>query len=95
MPRTAKDDRTRDRRRPPEEVAMERGQTTTQTRGGMDFLTRGEVARLLGVSPNTVARWARDGRIPCQMTLGGHRRFERNVIEDLVDCLRVDQEPRH
>lgn len=47
------------------------------------FLTRTEVARLLGVSPNTVSRWAREGRLPCQMTLGGHRRFDHAVIEDI------------
>jgi excisionase family DNA binding protein len=48
------------------------------------YLSRSEVARLLGVSANTVARWAREGRIPCQRTLGGHRRFSRNAIEDLL-----------
>jgi excisionase family DNA binding protein len=47
------------------------------------YLTRGEVARLLGVSPNTVSRWAREGRLACQMTLGGHRRFDRTLIEQL------------
>jgi excisionase family DNA binding protein len=47
------------------------------------FVTRTEVARLLGVSPNTVSRWAREGRLPCQMTLGGHRRFDRAVVEEI------------
>ena len=50
---------------------------------GGEYLTRAEVARLLGVSPNTVSRWAREGRLACQMTLGGHRRFERILIEEL------------
>ncbi len=35
------------------------------------FLTRSEVARLLGVSPNTVTRWVREGRLACLVTLGG------------------------
>jgi excisionase family DNA binding protein len=48
-----------------------------------EFLTRSEVSRLLGVSPNTVTRWAREGRLPCQVTLGGHHRFERAVVEEL------------
>jgi excisionase family DNA binding protein len=52
------------------------------------YVTRGAVARLLGVSPNTVSRWAREGRIQCQRTLGGHRRFDRAVIEDLSRRLR-------
>ena len=47
------------------------------------YLTRAEVARMLGVSPNTVSRWAREGRLAFQMTLGGHRRFDRALIEEL------------
>jgi len=60
-------------------------------RGGVavSYLTRARVAELLGVSPNTVARWARSGRIPCQKTLGGHRRFEQGDIEALLEQLRA------
>jgi excisionase family DNA binding protein len=47
------------------------------------YMSRSGVARLLGVSPNTVTRWAREGRLPSQLTLGGHHRFERSVIESL------------
>lgn len=50
-------------------------------------LTTSEVSRLLGVSPNTVTRWAREGRLPCRLTLGGHHRFDRKVIEDLRETL--------
>jgi excisionase family DNA binding protein len=52
-----------------------------------DVLTTSEVSRLLGVSPNTVTRWAREGRLPCRLTLGGHHRFERDVIEHLRETL--------
>jgi excisionase family DNA binding protein len=52
-----------------------------------EFLTRSEVSRVLGVSPNTVTRWAREGRLPCQVTLGGHHRFERTVVEQLRKSL--------
>jgi excisionase family DNA binding protein len=51
------------------------------------FLTTSEVSRILGVSPNTVTRWARDGRLACQVTLGGHHRFDRAVIEELRKTL--------
>ncbi len=47
------------------------------------FLTRSEVSKLIGVSPNTVTRWAREGRLACLVTLGGHHRFDREVIEQL------------
>ena len=51
------------------------------------FLTRSEVSKLLGVSPNTVTRWAREGRLPCQVTLGGHHRFDRELVEELQKSL--------
>lgn len=60
-----------------------------------DYLTRAEVARLLGVSPNTVSRWAREGRLNCQMTLGGHRRFDSRVIEQLRTRMRGEAEMIH
>ena len=54
---------------------------------GTDFLTRSDVSKLLGVSPNTVTRWAREGRLPCQVTLGGHHRFDRELVEQLRKSL--------
>jgi excisionase family DNA binding protein len=55
--------------------------TTEMSRS--QFLTRSEVSKLLGVSPNTVTRWAREGRLACLVTLGGHHRFDRDVVERL------------
>ena len=46
-----------------------------------DFLTPGQVAELLHVSPKTVSRWASQGLLPCLVTLGGHRRFRRSDVE--------------
>jgi len=54
---------------------------------GTDFLTRSDVSKLLGVSPNTVTRWAREGRLPCQVTLGGHHRFDRELVKQLRKSL--------
>jgi len=48
------------------------------------YLTPGQAARMLGVSPKTVNRWATDGRIPCAVTLGGHRRFRLDVIRSVA-----------
>lgn len=39
------------------------------------FLSRGEVSRLFGVSPSTVTRWARLGLLKAARTPGGHYRF--------------------
>jgi len=60
---------------------------TTLENVGTHFLTRSEVSKLLGVSPNTVTRWAREGRLPCQVTLGGHHRFDSELVEQLRKSL--------
>ncbi len=54
------------------------------------FLSRSEVAALFRVSPNTVTRWAEAGKLPYCRTLGGHRRYEREVVEDLARTLREE-----
>jgi excisionase family DNA binding protein len=36
------------------------------------------------VSPKTVSRWATQGYLPCLVTLGGHRRFRREDIDDIL-----------
>ncbi len=51
---------------------------------GPDLLMTSEVAAILHVNPKTVARWAKDGRLPHIRTLGGHRRYLRGPIEALV-----------
>jgi excisionase family DNA binding protein len=48
------------------------------------YVTPGGAARILHVSPKTINRWANEGRIPCIITLGGHRRFRRQDIESAV-----------
>ena len=40
------------------------------------WLRAAEAAALLHVSPKTVARWAKAGRLPHRCTLGGHRRYD-------------------
>ena len=52
--------------------------------GSHDYLTTSEVAELLHVSPKTVTRWAREGRLPHSRTLGGHRRYPGEAIRQLA-----------
>jgi excisionase family DNA binding protein len=56
------------------------------------YITSGEVARILRVSPKTVARWAKEGKLPHLVTLGGHRRFPSGPIHDLARRLKVVEE---
>jgi excisionase family DNA binding protein len=49
------------------------------------LLTPAEVARMFGVDPKTVSRWAKAGLIGSIRTPGGHRRFrEAEVITFLL-----------
>lgn len=49
-----------------------------------EYLAPGDVARLLCVSARTVSRWADQGRIPHVVTVGGHRRFRRSDVLELL-----------
>lgn len=49
-----------------------------------DWLTLKEASELLGVHPSTLRRWSDEGKIKTIRTRGGHRRFHRRDIENLV-----------
>jgi excisionase family DNA binding protein len=51
------------------------------------FLWSAEVAAILQVSPKTISRWAQQGRLPYQRTLGGHRRYPESAIRELAASL--------
>jgi excisionase family DNA binding protein len=57
-----------------------------------DFLLASEAARLLGVSRQSVCRWAGQGRLRATRTSGGVRLFARREVEQLRDSLRRDTE---
>lgn len=54
----------------------------------VELLTPAEVARLFGVDPKTVTRWADAGRLRAQRTLGGHRRYPSDEVYRLLEQLR-------
>jgi excisionase family DNA binding protein len=54
-----------------------------------DCLALGEASRFLGVDPDTLRRWSDEGRVPAFTTPGGHRRFERRVLERLIASRRT------
>ncbi|MDP8936232.1 MAG: helix-turn-helix domain-containing protein [Actinomycetota bacterium] len=57
----------------------------------MDYLAPGDVARVLHVSPKTVSRWASQGWLPCLVTLGGHRRFRREDVEEVARKMAAEE----
>jgi excisionase family DNA binding protein len=48
---------------------------------------------MVGVDPDTLRRWADEGRIEAYVTPGGHRRFDRQTIEALVSARRTGGRP--
>ena len=57
---------------------------------GPSYLRAAEVAAILSVSPKTVSRWAKEGKLPFMKTLGGHRRYPEARIRDLAEELREE-----
>lgn len=47
---------------------------------GEEWLTLGDVAKLLGVHPGTVRLWSNKNILPVHFTNGGHRRYRREEI---------------
>jgi excisionase family DNA binding protein len=47
----------------------------------MEWMSLGDVAKLLGVHPGTVRKWSDQGMVPTHRTQGGHRRYMRSEIE--------------
>lgn len=55
-----------------------------RARVGDAWLSLGAAARLVGVDPDTLRRWADGGQIEAFTTPGGHRRFSRASLESLT-----------
>ncbi|MCW5978131.1 MAG: helix-turn-helix domain-containing protein [Bryobacteraceae bacterium] len=62
----------------------------------VQLLTTGKAAELLGVTPDTVLRWIRKGRLPACYTAGGHCRIRLQDLQALLgappECERARAE---
>lgn len=61
------------------------------------LLTPAEVAARFRVDPKTVTRWANAGKLSSVRTLGGHRRYRRDEVEELLRAngMVADVHERH
>jgi excisionase family DNA binding protein len=64
-------------------AAQPSSNTAADTR---NYLRTAEVADILHVSPKTVSRWAKEGKLPFLRTLGGHRRYSAAQIRWPTSC---------
>lgn len=53
------------------------------------YIRTAEAAKILRVSPKTISRWAKQGKLPHVVTLGGHRRFPASAIYELASRLEI------
>ena len=60
---------------------------------GGRWLSLGPASRLLGIDPDTLRRWADQGRVATWTTPGGHRRFDRGALERLATGRRRPSGP--
>lgn len=59
------------------------------------LLTPAEVAALFRVDPKTVTRWANAGKLTAVRTLGGHRRYRRSEVEELLQASGLAERPEN
>lgn len=59
----------------------------------IDWLSLGPASRMLGVDPDTLRRWADDGRVRAYATPGGHRRFSQADLARLAASRRSVRRP--
>ena len=54
----------------------------------MALLTISEAARVIGVSVDTLRKWADDGRVPYTRLPSGHRRWAPDQLRSVHEMLR-------
>lgn len=60
-----------------------------------DFLQVQEVAKLLGVSPNTVRNWGREDKLPeFRHPVNNYRLYRRRDVEKMLNALRMPKRAR-
>jgi len=50
-----------------------------------EFVSTGQAARLCSVTPDTVLKWVKSGRLPANRTPGGHYRINRQTLLKTIE----------
>jgi len=54
------------------------------------FISTGQAAALCMVTPDTVLKWIKAGKLPASRTPGGHYRIRRSEIQQLIEPIQDD-----
>lgn len=77
---------------PTKKQVQEVPEVTPEVEEQDNLLTPTEVAAQFRVTPKTVTRWARQGKVSAIRTLGGHRRFRESEIRAFLDQVETTEE---
>jgi excisionase family DNA binding protein len=55
------------------------------TEKAREFISTGQAAKICSVTPDTVLKWIKSGRIPASRTPGGHFRINRNSLAQIIE----------
>ncbi|MEM5794686.1 MAG: helix-turn-helix domain-containing protein [Bacillota bacterium] len=50
-----------------------------------DLINTSTACKLFGISAKTIRRWCNDGYLPYYTTAGGHKRFSRKAIQEILE----------
>jgi len=71
------------------------GETKLSTFSVREHLSTGEAAALCSVTPDTVLKWIRSGKIPASRTPGGHHRIPRSALLSILEGNRLAPQPKY
>jgi excisionase family DNA binding protein len=57
------------------------------------YLTTGQAASILSVTPDTVLKWIRSGILPARRTAGGHHRIEESDLQRITAQAMSEEQP--
>jgi len=50
-----------------------------------------EASRYLNVSDETLRNWDRSGKLPSIKTVGGHRRYQKEILDEFIGIIKNDE----
>lgn len=54
-----------------------------------EFVSTGQAAEICSVTPDTVLKWIKAGKIPASRTAGGHFRIPRETLTSIIDTGKI------